>query len=262
MDTLDIFKAFSQLGLAQEEIDICVALMRNSGMNMTDLSKSTRIPRSSLYRYVDELIHRDLVSWQQTVQGKRLFLADLRSLNNRIEDEIKGLKRQQLMVEQLAAAVNMVGNTDRPAFRSFDGREKVKQLLWNSLGATSPELRVMASAFRRELFGSKWLLDYNQEFIRKQLSERIIANSDYEQTLNRNYGERREYYSPLQAYVQNSQLQIKLKSILEFTGEIIIYDNVIATYSVGDDDVTTGYEVESPTLANSLANMFDLLWTK
>ncbi len=87
-----------QLGLNTHEIDVYLAILQNGKISATDLSKATKINRTTVYSIAKQLIKRGIIT-EDLGSNKRYFLArppeDLDILLRRQEHDIEE-KRYQL----------------------------------------------------------------------------------------------------------------------------------------------------------------------
>lgn len=262
MNTLELATKFEKLGLSQSEALILSHLAELPEVNVTNLSKRTSIPRGSIYRYLFELEQKGFIEWIFDTKGKKVSIANLSALRHLIEESRKELDQKEDLLKQITQEVALKRelSTYTPVIRHFEGKEGVKQLIWNTLEAETT-VKVYTNAFRKELFGQAWLVDYTLEFVKKNLRDQVLGDVNYAEEFHQKYGSRFEYFNPVQKFAEISQERILKSPFLKIQGEVYIYNDVVASYT-WEDTTLIGNEIRSKYFSTTQSTIFDLLWSQ
>jgi sugar-specific transcriptional regulator TrmB len=262
MNTQELATKFEALGLNQNEALILSHLAELPEVNVTDLGKRTNIPRGSIYRHLFELEQKGFIEWILDTKGKKVSLANLSALKHIIEESRKELDQKEDIFEQITQDVGTKRelSVEKPIIRHFEGKEGVKQLIWNTLDAKT-EIKVYTNAFRKELFGQMWLVDYTLEFVKRNLKDKVLGDENYAKEFHQKYGSRNTYFSPVKQFAEISKERIIKSPLLKIQGEIYIYNDVVASYT-WEDNTLIGNEIKSKYFSTTQSTIFDLLWSQ
>lgn len=262
MNTQELAGKFEALGLSPNEAIILSHLAELPEVNVTDLGKRTGIPRGSIYRHLFELEQKGFIEWILDTRGKKVTIANLSALRHIIQESRQELDQKENLLEQLTREVaeKRELSTHKPIIRHFEGKEGVKQLIWNTLEAKT-EIKVYTNAFRKELFGQMWLVDYTLDFVRKNLRDKVLGDENYAKEFHQKYGSRERYFDPVKQFAQISRERIFKSPLLKIQGEIYIYNDVVASYTWEDNNLI-GNEIRSKYFSTTQSTIFDVLWAQ
>jgi len=248
-------------GLNNREADITAELIGAESVSVSDLSRFTRIPRSSIYRYLDELEEKGVIEWVLSPQGRRVKLASLEFFRSQIKDDIKKVKAREKELTNFIQRIEQPEERGRiqPVVRYYEGKSGIRQLIWNTLSAKGPT-RVYTNAVRREIVGRKWFVNYLLEFVNRNHSAKVLGDYDYARNSYQKYGSRNKYFAPVRSFVETTQERIIPSKLLEIKGETYIYNNIVASYS-WEGKKLVGSEIESEYIFRTQKSIFDFLWS-
>lgn len=140
MDTLVYLRAvLTAQGLSAEELECYLALLKGRAMSALDVSRSSRIPRTSVYRALDSLLGRGLVSEQKrnrrtvyAAEHPRVLLHEVRTRERALTEAIPLF--EEMLFRHPAYPTTKVFTGAKgfaAAFESFYDevqKEKVKQI--------------------------------------------------------------------------------------------------------------------------------------
>lgn len=260
MDKGELLSKISELGISSKEAAILVSLLTLGPMKIADLSKRTAIPRSSIYRYVTPLEQKGLVSWVMGFRSNLLAIGNLSILSDDLERQRSRIKAKEDALKEL---VDFAGNQSKKSFNKttinyYEGVNGIRQLIWNSLN-TKGILKAYTNATRRDIVGKTWLDRYCLEFLHRGLEDRVLCDLNYAKSAYTRFGGRSNYFSPVSKYNEVSEERVFRSPLIKITGEIYIYDDVVATYS-WEKGYLVGTEIVSRYIASTQHSIFDLLW--
>lgn len=257
MNTRDKLK---ELGFNDKEIEILNILGNKGSSDVTYISKTTNIPRSSVYRYLEDLKTKGIINWELTTQGKNVILASFDQLKSKLEDQKEELNSRIDLLNQLPSDFSQLLKISKsqPSVRYYEGKEGIRQIIWNTLKSKNL-IKVYSNAIRKEILGEKWLRDYCMEFIKRDLNEKVLGDTEYANDSYQKYGGREKYYSPVNEYYKRSDERILDKKMLQIKGEMYIYDNIVSFYTWEGNELV-GSEIESEFISGTQSSIFDVLW--
>ena len=247
-----IIEFISKLGIGEESAKIYLALIMKSRQTAQTLAKKTGIPKTTIYRRLEELKKFEIVE-EQVDEYKKFFTAASTDLLNLLvikkEQEVKELRAELPEITEL-----LVGQT-----KNFDpgtkvlfyrGKDGIQQMNWNAL-KTKGELCGYTYRAWDEVVGvafiEKFLDDYSRlTFNIKELySDELIKSRDYHDRPNTHWPRwEGRYLSP---------------EILDINHQMDIYNDVVAIYNWHEGDVF-GVEIYNEKVAKMQRQIFDLLW--
>ena len=240
-----------RFNLDDTEIEIYLTLVRCGKLSALEASRKIKIPKSTIYRYLDSLIKKGFVVITQSTRGKK-FQALTNIFETKIEEQgryIKNLKNSARFLGK--NLLTLPPKTEKSSsVRVYEGLDKIKQLVWNILDAKN-KVYYYTNADRRKLFGDFWMSRYLNEFVRRDLTER-----GFESYSARNYN-RKEYFSIAPGYVERSENKVVKR--LELKGEIYIYNDIYAFYTWEGKELI-GIEIKNKYLVQSQRAIFEKLW--
>jgi len=260
MDTLELSKKLINLGLSREEIDVMLFIAQNGDSKIADICSQIKIPRSSIYRLIDKLEQKGLIKKVLTTQGSNIALSNLENLKNQISDKQEELKNQLNEFDQLTNSILSLKNLNKPSpeVRYFEGKEGIRQIIWDSLKASNT-IRCYTNAIRKDIVGAKWLTDYCIKFVNSNLNEKVLGDTIYSKESYQKYGGREKYYSPVKEYFKKSDERVLDIPFLKIKGEIYIYNNIFAFYT-WESNKLVGAEIQSESISITQSSIFDVLW--
>ena len=135
MINMSLLQVIKQIGLTDKHAVVYEALLQNPGTTPLVLARETKLNRSSLYRYLEELREKGLVELVLDDKSSR-YEAKSDGLNQYLlgeEARVETLKTTiPRLTEELANVGKKAGESEVKYFRGVDG---LKQMLWNVVNA-------------------------------------------------------------------------------------------------------------------------------
>ena len=257
-DTNTIKTYFVKLGLEPEIADIYIALHEHGPQTISELSRTSRVERTRIYRLIDDLLASNLIEVETHYKRgiiKAAPIANLHILISEKEQELKSLQDELGLIEQVLGRNSLSSPVTRVQF--YHGREGIRQMFWNELRAKS---EIVGYVYRiiDEPNGRKFMKRYWEEFHRRQLHMRLISGDaflqswkDADTTFGQGYSQR----------VSGIDYRYISPDIFPVTHACEIYDNVVM-YCNWKDNELFGIEIYNQEIADAQRATFEMLWSK
>lgn len=250
-----IYSGMEKLGIKPNETKVYLKLLELGPSTVMVISKKTRIPRTTVYRIVENLMQHGLIS--QTFRGEdKVIIAERPELATSIlmnkETELKNKLREITTAKDEFAKVvdkiyEVVEKDDTPDMqvRYFEGKQSVyrvyREIMNASLIRSFVNVGKIKSEFPNNIDEFRKALDKNHTM---QMWEIIEDRSESKAAVG-NLHERYHY-----KFMPNS---------VEFTDiDLMIYDDKVAFITVGKK--LTALVVNSPTIVSMLKAIHSLVW--
>lgn len=251
-----------KLGLRKRYRQIIKFLIDNGVSSISELSKNLSIPRSSIYRYIDELEKEGWVKYEMSKQGKEVSLTNLASQKALVDREKKIVREKGQILQNLIELVDKSKQEDgqeEQVVRYFEGESGMRQIHWNATYTANDMIRVFTALITRDIVGDKFYDTQLIEASKKKIPIQILVDKSYKQKFFDSFKSSKEYYSPLPKMARHIDKRIVGQEGFELGGKFMIYNNVIANISFSDGKYV-GSEIVSNSLSTSFKSIFDLIW--
>lgn len=244
-----------RLGLTPEESKVYLALLRGS-MSHLEVSRKTGVNRTKVYRIVDTLSAKGLVSNETSIDGRILAAKDPANLEISIttaEEKLKHKRETYLTALPILQAIH--ASKDRPQdtdfiVNTYEGIDGFRQMLWHELKANG-ELLIYGSGTIDDLVSSsRWAEKHRIKTLEAGYKIREILNPDSKAeqfTKNRDFLEK--------AY----QKRLIPPSILPLDQQIVVYNNTVTIYNWRYDQ-KVGAEIINRAFADTHRSIFERYW--
>lgn len=238
-----------QIGLSDKHAYVYEALLMRPMATPLQLARETKLNRSSLYRYLEELRDCGLVE---------LLLGDKSSRYEAIPSGLKQyLTREEARVDELRTTIpkladelSRVSEKGRESeIKYFQGKERLKQMLWNVV-ASGQDYAGLGYEDWNTSVGKNFAEKLREKNMKSGVKSREITNdpsADYGYTgLGKNY---------LRVY-EHRRIDSK---ILEIKHDTYIYGDVFAYYYHYQGEYF-GVEIHNKEIARTERQIFEILW--
>ncbi len=184
MDKIILYK----LGLTKQEVDIYLSLLSGEIKTIKEISKRTRINRTTAYRYIESLEAKGLIKWVVGTRGKLVQIAPLESLNLLFNSKKRNLDEVASNLPQLVKNLKAIQPIKRyeSQVRYYKGSDGLQQMIWNNLSINPKETSRSYTVFRRRDFiDPKFEDEFETEWTRRGLKDRVITNEDRYEYINK-----------------------------------------------------------------------------
>lgn len=238
-------------GLSKTEQDIYMHLLRRGALAPLIISRETGINRTTLYRILESLSQKGLVSEALAYKSRRYEAADPSKLSlivTQKQSEIDLLKDQ---LPDITKQLSLITSSFDPSTRIFffKGQSGLRQLLYNTLQSTT---EVVGYGFGNwnDGVGKQFAEKLRQEYVNRNIRSREILNNPNPTGT----------YTTVQGYFNKIyQHRAITKTILPITHDTYIYNDVFSFYHMTHGELF-GVEIHNASIADTQRHIFDILW--
>lgn len=241
----ELLKSLENIGLSQKKADIYLALLELGEATVIEISKKTRIKRTTIYNLLPEMMADGLI--KSTVKNKKriFFIEDPAQLKFDLEAKLRAVEKT---LPELKAIQNILPH--KPKITFYEGLGSMRDLYQDTLNTPSPGDTILSftglvdfhNLVPKEL--STW---YIKERIKKKIRIRIISPSS-------------ETSSEWKGNAPHELREIKLvdNPAFKFNADTEIYGNKIALISYKESFM--GVIIESKEINQMQRMTFELMW--
>lgn len=257
IDTEAIRQYFAKLGLEAEIADIYLALHAHGPQTISELSRTSKVERTRIYRLIDQLLASNLVEVESHYKRgivKAAPIANLHILITQKEQDIKALHDELGLIEQVLARNSLSNPATRVQF--YHGVEGVRQMQWNQLKAKTELLSFIDEPLGNALgkaFTIRWTEAVNQNSIRLRM-----IKSPHFQTENERWYKQNNVASEL---IPGHESRLIQPDEFRIGSNMDIWDNVVAYYNWQDGEIF-GIELYNQDIADMQRQLFEMIWAK
>lgn len=173
VDTIRTY--FGKLGLESEIADIYLALHTHGPQNISELSRSSGVERTRIYRLIDQLLESNLIEVESKgTRGvvKAAPIANLHILIRQKEEELRSLQDELGLIEQVLARNSL----SSPGLRLqlYYGRDGIRHMLNGELRATEGVIGYEGKS-PREYVGKDFWEDWQKRLKKHEITRQITA---------------------------------------------------------------------------------------
>lgn len=254
MQNIKIF--LKRIGLSKENIEIYLFLLQNGSSTVYEISRYTKVSRTSVYRNCEQLKQEDLIA----KVGSSPIKYECREIKV-LKEKIKNMKSKSKSLNKLfnEAEQSLQNFPIRQNFHSkvveYSGVEEVKNLIWNTLNAKEETIgygKVLISKY----FGEEFINEWYDKFCTKGLFDRQILNEENLKDIRRKRSE-----ASSMGYEEHFKIRFISKDIFQIQQEVFVYNNVYAVLQKQGDDMF-GFEIYNRKIAEQEKEFFELLWKR
>jgi len=237
------------LGLELREIEAFRHLLEQGTMTTLELSRSTKIPRTTLYRIIGSLKAKGLVEEiveEYVAKVQAAPLSRLEYLVAKQKERSDTLISLFPNIEKIVTHAQSVAQADTKVLM-YRGREGIRQMIWNVLDA---KCEVVGYTYHHlDAFAGKRFMDrFRSEFIKRKLSGRDILSDNYYKSISG-----RDYQW------QQWKSRYMKPNVLNIDHQLDIYNDVTAVYNWHEGEVF-GMEIHNKKVAHMQRQIFEIVW--
>lgn len=245
---MEIDTKLEHIGLTSKEIKAYLALLKLQSANPHQIAKEAKIERTTIYKILDDLTERGLIS--KSITGKKLsFFAESPEMLKNMLSEQQNIVNQVL--PYLSALQGSKGS--RPIIKLYENRDNIRKVLTESLNSREK--------VRRDFAFVENVVDFfGLRFIHKQIEDRI-KKGIHVRSLRRNPKSNKISEKDWYLKKDNKELLREVRYLpasIEFEPLIIIYDHVVAIMSSQKESYAL--VVESQEFSQVMKLLFDIAW--
>lgn len=255
-DNKDTLKQFlKELKLTPDEAIIYIELLCKPQSHL-ELSRSTGINRTKVYRVVEQLEKRSLISSRFGDNGAALVASDPATLEVELVSKEEELKRQRDVLNHILPALKGLKEGSKSGFvvHTYEGSQGFKQMLWHELKTEGEMLSFGAVAIENLVSSRRWSEKHRAMTIEANYTVRELGNPG----LSR---ETKDFFTKnLDFIYKHFEAREIQKDVLLLEEATAIYNDTVATYYWrGQHKI--GVEIISKSYAQMMRQMFEHYWS-
>jgi len=237
-------------GLTETEIAIYLAGLSYADVSVNELTKQTRIKRTTIYHALKTLMDKGLAAKKGTATKLLFSMTKPENIQKKLDRDIDSLKKQK---DQLAEIIPLLAQRQETVEGSaqvshFEGIEGIKLVIEEALYCKSGHWDIIAPA---KNFFSEFDPQYANYFLETRKKRNLAARSLWEKGLSRRALTQEEIKQRKPRYLPET-MHGKFKTV------IIIFDDKVALVSSLKE--LTAVLIQSQEIHDTFTAMFEGLW--
>jgi hypothetical protein len=246
----DVLHRLRDLNLTNEAAVLYLELLRGPNTHLK-LAHATGINRTKVYRLVEDLQKRSLVTTRTDHHGTFLIATDPSTLEVELVNQEQKLKVQRDAFEQLMPVLTQLQNglTTDFVIHTYDGAEGFKQMLWHELKSTGEYV----------IFGSGTIDDLidDHEWAEKHRAMSVSIDSHIRELINP--GHKPMNFTKNKQFMKNYLRRTISPDILPLEQQTSVYNDTVAIYNWRNER-KVGIEIVNTAYAATMRHMFEHYW--
>lgn len=249
-DQTDILtRTLTGFGLSSEEAEIYLYLLEKGPQSALQISRSIRMARTRVYRLLDKLEGRGLVTQKFDTLGLKFTAAPYTQLELLLAERQGELDRLKHTLPDLFGHLSGLAGSGVAGSKVFyhHGIDGLKHVTWNSLRAKTLriyEVSESMTAFLPQEFSEK----VREEFGRRKTKIYQLTNLTH-------IGP----HTDMKEEVKNWSVRHISPRELTIASEVLIYNDITALYHYQHKDIFC-VEIQNRDLARMQTQLFDFIW--
>jgi hypothetical protein len=247
----DTLANLSSLNLEKEEARLYLELLSGPTTHL-HLARTTGINRTKVYRLVENLEKRSLVSRRTDDRGTFIMANDPSALEIELAHEEGRVQKQREVFTQLLPELRVLSEAvakDQFAVQTYEGVEGFKQMQWHEL-RTKGELLVLGNMAVEDLgIDHRWAEKFRLRNIEQGYRIRELFNKPY----------RIPDFTKIDSFWEMYDARIVLEEDLPVSTPITVYNDTVAIYQF-DDNRRVGAEIVNAAYATTMRHIFEHYW--
>ena len=255
MASTDDFKVVQKylqvLGVEPETTALYLELTKLGPASALQLAKNTKISRTQVYRHLEELQNKGLVSTEQLSYGtlfRTLPIDNIEALIAQREAETAAIKRNlgsmTELMQQLAGA-----SGPKATVQHYYGLAGLKQVNWN-LTKAEKEFRVFEAAHLSQHLDKAFARRCRERYIERELTSYDLTNATSVT------GAELEPFEPSRSFVRSIDPEV-----LTINFEAYMYNDVVTLLDYSKEQ-QLALEIHHPALKSMMQQLFDATWAQ
>jgi sugar-specific transcriptional regulator TrmB len=258
---MTLYDKLPALGLLKNEIKVYLALLELGSTTTEPIKKKTKLSASKVYETLYRLVDKGLVSFA-IINKKRHFQATPpERLLDIIQQKRKGLDVEESTVKSLLPYLKQLhkSNGTEKVIWMYQGLEGAKAAIADTFSHVKPGDEICVMGVRHGIrhgieevttgdkMTAKVIDNYVKNLARNNIRERVICNSAVKQKILKQFGKIKT--TKMRFLDQNTPATVR------------IFGNHVSIADFGPSPAqTTMYEIESPNVAKTFREFFELMW--
>lgn len=248
----DTISYLRTLGLSHDEAKVYLELLKAPASHL-ELARTTGVNRTKVYRIIDDLVKRSLVTARTDDRSTLLTASDPATLEVGIVNREEAVKSQRQVFQHLLPSLQALQlNTNNPhmfSVQTYDGTDGFKQMLWHELKAGGEVLIFGSGSIESLVTSHRWAEKHRQRSVEAGQVIRELINP----------GEKIENFTENKDFEANYFRRILPKDVLTMEHQVVIYNDTVASYWWRNDQ-KVGVEIINRTNVTMMRQMFEHYW--
>lgn len=239
-----------ELNLTKDEAKLYIALIEKPNTHLR-LARITGINRTKVYRIVEELEKRGLVSRRTDDRGTFLIASDPDALEIELAAEEGKIRQRRALLQQLVPDLRSLYREAKSplAVHTYEGVEGFKQMQWNEL-KTRGELLVLGNVTVEQLVKNRrWSEHFRERVVERGYTTRELINRTYADPT----------FSEIEGFMNSYSARIIPEAELPISTPVVIYNDTVAVYQFNGEK-RVGAEIINATYAETMRSIFEHYW--
>ncbi len=240
----------TSLGFSSEAAEIYDALRKRGELTLLELSRSTRIERTYLYRLLPDLIEQGLIKEVVRKKAKMVAAASPEQIELMVKEKVSKSEELTRGYEEFAKLVSSTPTLPETSVRYYRGVAGIKQILWNELRTKG---EVLSYSYRNleEPVGITFFKKWVTELERRKIVSRDIRGDTFLESIK----------EPTHKHVHigGSEWRYLPDTKLILTHNMDIYNNTVAIYYWQNEELV-GVEIENEHVAKTQRGIWENMW--
>lgn len=248
MMNTSLTKVIKQIGLTAKHSVVYETLLSRPNATPLQLARETKLNRSSLYRYLEELRAKGLV---ELLLGDKTskYRANPEGLNQYLASEESRIEKLKTTIPSLISELKEKEIATLSEIKYFQGTEGLKQMLWNVVSSKCEFVGLGYQDWNTSV-GKTYADKLRSKIIESRVSSREILNA-VDDTF--------EYTNLGKSYSSVYEHRAIDPKMLEIKHDTYIYGEVFAYYYHFKGEYF-GVEIHNIEIARTERQMFEILW--
>lgn len=234
---------FKMFGFTDSTSKLYAASLEIGPSSVIDLAKKINVSRMTAYTIIENLTKEGLMSTVQ--KGKKtLYSAESpEQLRLFMQRRMKSMQQSVKEMEDTIAELHLLQKGDRPVVKMFEGKEGFQTILQDLINSKSKKIYEIANVDAvKTMFSDQELASFKAELSSRGIQGRAIYSSQDPKIQPR----------------KSAQLKIIKSKEIQFSGDVLIYENRVALMTFRGKVI--GVLIESEELAQTMRAVFEMAW--
>lgn len=258
-DNYDILTSMKQLAVIQKYLEklaiepeattVYIELIKLGPSSALQIARATNITRTQVYRHLEDLQTKGLVSAEQLSYGTLFRALPLENIEGLIADreaELGAIKRN---LGSMTQVLQQLAGTAGPktTVQHYYGVGGLKQVNWN-LTKADKEYRVFETAHLSQLLDKAFARRCRERYIERELTSYDLTNATAVTAAEL------EPFEPSHTFIRHIDPEV-----LSLNFEVFIYDEVVALLDYNPEQ-PLAIEIHHPSLHAMMRQLYDTMW--
>lgn len=249
--TDNLISLLTPFGLTEEESKIYLTLLEKGALSALSISRSIHMARTKVYRLLDKLIDKQLVTQQTYTSGFKFTSKHPSQLEIILSQKQQSLANLSQNLPQVIKSIESVTGSSRPGSQIFyyQGPKGLSQVNWNLLNTKTEILSYEYGT------GDNYLPFEDIEHLRVEMFQKRSIHSRSFTNLKKIGA-----FTDVSNIIKLWQVRYLPKEVLNITFDAFIYNDIYTVCNFLDKGDIFCFEIKNQKIADFHRQTFDALW--